>query len=138
MATATASPAHARRLSLSTRIFYGFGSVAFGVKDNGFSYFLAFFYAQVVGLPAETVGFDRPDSLASSVRDIGPDLRMCSSSTCSLIARMSCGRAAEAPPATTVTSVPLAFITLQWPSATLRAGVHNASTSSHSWPLHQR
>jgi glycoside/pentoside/hexuronide:cation symporter, GPH family len=57
LATATASPAHARRLSLSTRIFYGFGSVAFGVKDNGFSYFLAFFYAQVVGLPAETVGF---------------------------------------------------------------------------------
>jgi hypothetical protein len=26
------------------------------VKDNGFSYFLAFFYAQVVGLPAQTVG----------------------------------------------------------------------------------
>ena len=26
------------------------------MKDNGFSYFLAFFYAQVVGLPAETVG----------------------------------------------------------------------------------
>ena len=46
----------ARRLSLSTRVFYGFGSVAFGVKDNGFSYFLAFFYAQVVGLPAQTVG----------------------------------------------------------------------------------
>lgn len=51
-----AAPAHARRLSLPTRIFYGFGSVAFGVKDNGFSYFLAFFYAQVVGLPAQTVG----------------------------------------------------------------------------------
>lgn len=46
----------ARRLSPSTRLFYGFGSVAFGVKDNGFSYFLAFFYAQVVGLPAQTVG----------------------------------------------------------------------------------
>jgi Na+/melibiose symporter-like transporter len=46
----------ARRLSVSTRLFYGFGSVAFGVKDNGFSYFLAFFYAQVVGLPARTVG----------------------------------------------------------------------------------
>jgi Na+/melibiose symporter-like transporter len=30
--------------------------VAFGVKDNGFSYFLAFFYTQVVGLPAEAVG----------------------------------------------------------------------------------
>src|SRR5438045_791826 len=47
---------HARRLNLPTRFFYGFGSVAFGVKDNGFSYFLAFFYAQVVGLPAATVG----------------------------------------------------------------------------------
>jgi len=47
---------HARRLSLATRFFYGFGSVAFGVKDNGFSYFLAFFYAQVVGLPAASVG----------------------------------------------------------------------------------
>jgi glycoside/pentoside/hexuronide:cation symporter, GPH family len=46
----------ARRLSLPTRLFYGFGSVAFGVKDNGFSYFLAFFYAQVVGLPAAEVG----------------------------------------------------------------------------------
>jgi Na+/melibiose symporter-like transporter len=47
---------HARRLSLPTRFFYGFGSVAFGVKDNGFSYFLAFFYAQVMGLPAQAVG----------------------------------------------------------------------------------
>ncbi|HEY2358114.1 MAG TPA: MFS transporter, partial [Phenylobacterium sp.] len=46
----------ARRLSPVTKLFYGFGSVAFGVKDNGFSYFLAFFYAQVVGLPAATVG----------------------------------------------------------------------------------
>jgi Na+/melibiose symporter-like transporter len=45
-----------RRLSFPTRFFYGFGSVAFGVKDNGFSYFLAFFYAQVIGLPAQTVG----------------------------------------------------------------------------------
>jgi Na+/melibiose symporter and related transporters len=44
------------RLSLTTRLFYGFGSVAFGAKDNGFSYFLAFFYAQVVGLPAAKVG----------------------------------------------------------------------------------
>jgi len=57
LATDIAAPAHARRLSLPTRLFYGFGSVAFGVKDNGFSYFLAFFYAQVVGLPAQTVGF---------------------------------------------------------------------------------
>ena len=30
--------------------------MAFGVKDNGFSYFLAFFYAQVMGVPAQAVG----------------------------------------------------------------------------------
>lgn len=57
MPSDVAAPAHARRLSLPTRIFYGFGSVAFGVKDNGFSYFLAFFFAQVMGLPAQAVGF---------------------------------------------------------------------------------
>jgi len=50
------APTTARRLNFPTRFFYGFGSVAFGVKDNGFSYFLAFFYAQVMGLPAGTVG----------------------------------------------------------------------------------
>jgi Na+/melibiose symporter-like transporter len=55
--TASSAPErHTRRLGFPTRFFYGFGSVAFGVKDNGFSYFLAFFYAQVVGLPAATVG----------------------------------------------------------------------------------
>ncbi len=43
-------------LSARTRLFYGFGSVAFGVKDNGFSYFLLIFYNQVVGLPSQTVG----------------------------------------------------------------------------------
>lgn len=53
----TAAPTHARRLSVPTKLAYGFGSVAFGVKDNGFSYFLQFFYAQVIGLPAQTVGF---------------------------------------------------------------------------------
>ncbi|MDB5436083.1 MAG: sugar transporter [Phenylobacterium sp.] len=46
----------ARRLSLPTKLFYGFGSVAFGVKDNGFSTFLLIFYNQVVGLPSAMVG----------------------------------------------------------------------------------
>jgi len=45
---------------------------------------------------AETVGFDRPESLASSVLDSGPDRRMWSSRTFPLIVRISCGRAAEA------------------------------------------
>lgn len=56
MAKDTPAPARAQRLSLPTRLFYGFGSVAFGAKDNGFSYFLAFFYAQVIGLPPAKVG----------------------------------------------------------------------------------
>jgi GPH family glycoside/pentoside/hexuronide:cation symporter len=43
-------------LRVRDRLIYGVGSVAFGVKDNGFSYFLHFFYSQVVGLPSATVG----------------------------------------------------------------------------------
>jgi Na+/melibiose symporter-like transporter len=39
-----------------TKFSYGFGSVAFGVKDNGFSYFLLLFYSQVVGIDARLVG----------------------------------------------------------------------------------
>lgn len=35
---------------------YGFGSVAYGVKDNGFQTFLLLFYNQVMGLPAMSVG----------------------------------------------------------------------------------
>ncbi len=46
----------APRLSFSTKLFYGVGSIAFGVKDNGFSYLLLLFYNQVVGLPAAMVG----------------------------------------------------------------------------------
>jgi GPH family glycoside/pentoside/hexuronide:cation symporter len=39
------------------KLFYGFGSVAFGVKDNGFSFFLLLYYNQVLGLPEQWVGF---------------------------------------------------------------------------------
>jgi GPH family glycoside/pentoside/hexuronide:cation symporter len=35
---------------------YGFGAVAYGVKDAGFGTFLLLFYNQVVGLPSATVG----------------------------------------------------------------------------------
>lgn len=46
-----------RRISsLPTKLFYGFGSIAFGVKDQGFSYFLLFFYNQVLGAPSAMVG----------------------------------------------------------------------------------
>lgn len=42
--------------SLWTKLAYGFGSVAYGVKDNGFSYFLLIFYSQVIGIDARLVG----------------------------------------------------------------------------------
>ncbi len=40
------------RLPLSTKLAYGFGSVAYGVKDGGFAYFLLLFYSQVIGVEA--------------------------------------------------------------------------------------
>jgi glycoside/pentoside/hexuronide:cation symporter, GPH family len=45
-----------RPVGLGTKLAYGFGSVAFGVKDQGFNYFLLIFYSQVVGLDARLVG----------------------------------------------------------------------------------
>lgn len=42
--------------SLWTKLAYGFGAVAYGVKDNGFSFFLLLFYSQVIGLDARLVG----------------------------------------------------------------------------------
>ncbi len=47
---------HAPRVPTITRALYGFGSVAYGVKDNGFSAFLMVFYNQVIGLPSTLVG----------------------------------------------------------------------------------
>ena len=46
----------ARRLRPRTMLSYGFGAVAYGVKDSGFGTFLLLFYNQVLGLPAATVG----------------------------------------------------------------------------------
>jgi len=53
---ASAVPKASQTLSLPTKLIYGFGSVAFGVKDNGFQTILLLFYNQVVGLPANLVG----------------------------------------------------------------------------------
>ena len=44
------------RLGLATKILYGLGAVAFGVKDNGFQFFLLLYYNQVLGLPESWVG----------------------------------------------------------------------------------
>ncbi|HBF63944.1 MAG TPA: sugar transporter [Gammaproteobacteria bacterium] len=43
------------RVGLGNKLAYGFGSVAFGVKNNGFDYFLLFFYSQVMGVSASLV-----------------------------------------------------------------------------------
>ncbi|WP_420607549.1 MFS transporter [Novosphingopyxis sp.] len=40
----------------STKFFYGIGSIAFGVKDNGFSALLLLFYNQALGLDARLAG----------------------------------------------------------------------------------
>lgn len=50
--TATASA----RVPLATKLYYGAGAIAYGIKDNGFATFLLIFYNQVVGLPSVTVG----------------------------------------------------------------------------------
>jgi GPH family glycoside/pentoside/hexuronide:cation symporter len=42
--------------SLRTKLFYGLGSIAFGVKDNGFQTILLLFYNQVMHVPAALVG----------------------------------------------------------------------------------
>jgi glycoside/pentoside/hexuronide:cation symporter, GPH family len=43
-------------LALRTRLTYGIGAVAFGIKDGGFGFFLLIFYSQVMGLNAAQVG----------------------------------------------------------------------------------
>ena len=42
-------------VSFSRKMAYGFGAVAFGVKNNGFDYFFLIFYSQVMGVSAYLV-----------------------------------------------------------------------------------
>ena len=44
------------KLPVSTKVLYGFGSMAFGIKDNAFAYFLLFVYVQVFGLSPDLAG----------------------------------------------------------------------------------
>jgi len=43
-------------LTFWSKLAYGFGTVAYGVKDQGFAYFLLLFYSQVIGVDARLVG----------------------------------------------------------------------------------
>jgi len=51
-----ALPVNQGKLPVRLKLAYGLGSVAFGVKDNGFQTILLIFYNQVVGMPAALVG----------------------------------------------------------------------------------
>ena len=52
----TSDATHNKPLSLGVRWTYGFGAVAYGIKDNGFAYFLLLFYGTVVGLEPALAG----------------------------------------------------------------------------------
>ena len=71
--------------SVRTKLFYGLGSVAFGVKDNGFQTILLPFYNLVLHVPAQLVGLAifialLVDAFLDAVHGLlgsraGPDLR---------------------------------------------------------------
>ena len=44
------------QVSPSSKLAYGLGSIAFGIKNNGFDYFFLIFYSQVMGVDAYLVG----------------------------------------------------------------------------------
>jgi glycoside/pentoside/hexuronide:cation symporter, GPH family len=45
-----------KAIGFGTQFVYGFGTVAYGIKDNGFNFLLLIFYNQLLGLPAQWVG----------------------------------------------------------------------------------
>lgn len=46
----------ARKVGFGTKMAYGFGSIAYGIKDNGFQTLLLLYYNQVIGLDGYQVG----------------------------------------------------------------------------------
>ncbi|MDP3907763.1 MFS transporter [Novosphingobium sp.] len=52
---ASAGPAPGARLPGKLKFFHGLGSIAYGIKDNGFSTFLLLFYNQVMGMDPRMV-----------------------------------------------------------------------------------
>lgn len=54
--TQAAHGAGARPLPVLTKIAFGIGAAAYGVKDNAFAYFLILFYGTVIGMDERLVG----------------------------------------------------------------------------------
>jgi len=50
-----AQQADRAKLPLGTKLAYGFGSTAYGVKDGGLKFFLLLFYSQVIGVDSRLV-----------------------------------------------------------------------------------
>lgn len=44
------------KVPIMTKLAYGFGAIAYGVKNNGFDFFLLLFYSQILGVEAQMVG----------------------------------------------------------------------------------
>ena len=59
-----------------TKLFYGFGSVAFGVKDNGFAFFLLPYYNQVLGLSEVSVGFAAAAAIVHELMEARDEKRL--------------------------------------------------------------
>ncbi|MEO0589341.1 MAG: MFS transporter [Pseudomonadota bacterium] len=55
MTESSGDAARAHGPGLATKLAYGFGAVAYGVKDSGLKYFLLIFYSQVVGVDSRLV-----------------------------------------------------------------------------------
>ncbi|MEM6653782.1 MAG: MFS transporter, partial [Pseudomonadota bacterium] len=45
-----------RKAGIWTKLAYGSGAAANGIKNNGFEYFLLFYYSQVLGVDSTLVG----------------------------------------------------------------------------------
>ena len=56
-ASAGATLERAAPVDLVTKLFYGFGSVAYGIKDNGFQTFVLLFYNQLWACPRDLWGW---------------------------------------------------------------------------------
>ena len=61
-----------RKLGARSRWSFGIGSIAYGVKDNGFATFLLLFYNQVIGLPAASVGLAIMAALVEHIHAYAP------------------------------------------------------------------
>lgn len=81
------------KIGLGTKLLHGFGTVAYGIKDNGFNFLLLIFYNQLLGLRAQLVGL--AIMIALGARAITPISRCCTQSKPHLRASIGTDRPAS-------------------------------------------